>query len=287
MIKCVVAIFYGQGNVTGNKARARVNVKTEGGYGATFVPSSTLPQSTLYLLSTITQIKMPGFRIPILTEEGLREYHRRHLPSSRVPPGPLLQYSSTQSIPQEIDVLQKPSKQHLGYYSDGKKRTITDEQIAIFRHSEIQQMIRDVRSAAEEGLLPRQQEGFRKDGTQPDAGSSNLLDDVMSVSSGEEMDISSDAEETKPSPSIVNATSPPQFRLPAHTLEKRKWTAKESNFNVFKQRKNSYYHQRPRAPVIGVRNNPEDFQNEEGGQTYRRQCREADEVKTDPVELDY
>lgn len=37
----------------------------------------------------------------------------------------------------------------LGYYEDGTKRTLTDEQIAIFRHSEIQALLRARRHAAE------------------------------------------------------------------------------------------------------------------------------------------
>ena len=37
----------------------------------------------------------------------------------------------------------------LGYYEDGVKRTLTDEQIAIFRHSEIETLIRDRRHADE------------------------------------------------------------------------------------------------------------------------------------------
>lgn len=36
----------------------------------------------------------------------------------------------------------------LGYYSDGVKRTLTDEQIAIFRHSELEQLRRDREKAA-------------------------------------------------------------------------------------------------------------------------------------------
>lgn len=37
----------------------------------------------------------------------------------------------------------------LGYYEDGVKRTLTDAQIAIFRHSEIQTLLRERRHAAE------------------------------------------------------------------------------------------------------------------------------------------
>lgn len=38
----------------------------------------------------------------------------------------------------------------LGYYDDGMKRTLTDEQIAIFRHSEIQALLRERRLREEE-----------------------------------------------------------------------------------------------------------------------------------------
>lgn len=39
----------------------------------------------------------------------------------------------------------------LGYYADGVKRTLTDEQIAIFRHSELEALQRAERHAAERG----------------------------------------------------------------------------------------------------------------------------------------
>jgi hypothetical protein len=41
----------------------------------------------------------------------------------------------------------------LGYYPDGVKRTLTDEQIAIFRHSEIQTLLRERRKRREEAAL--------------------------------------------------------------------------------------------------------------------------------------
>jgi hypothetical protein len=37
----------------------------------------------------------------------------------------------------------------LGYYPDGVKRTLTDEQIAMFRHSEIQELISQRRTSQE------------------------------------------------------------------------------------------------------------------------------------------
>jgi hypothetical protein len=41
----------------------------------------------------------------------------------------------------------------LGYYADGVKRTLTDEQIAMFRHSEIQTLLRE-RRRAEDDIQP-------------------------------------------------------------------------------------------------------------------------------------
>jgi len=42
-----------------------------------------------------------------------------------------------------------------------------------------------------------------------------------------------------------------------------------------------------RTPINGIRNNPEDYLDESGEQTFRRKCREADEIKEETVNLDY
>ena len=47
------------------------------------------------------------------------------------------------------EVFEDQDDDGLGYYEDGMKRTLTDEQIAIFRHSEIQALLRDRRNAYE------------------------------------------------------------------------------------------------------------------------------------------
>ena len=58
----------------------------------------------------------------------------------------------------------------LGYYEDGTKRTLTDEQIAMFRHSEIQAILRTQRQRLDnqdcvdetESHGPRSEDGFGK-----------------------------------------------------------------------------------------------------------------------------
>ena len=47
----------------------------------------------------------------------------------------------------------------LGFYADGAERTLTDEQIAMFRHSEIQALLREKRQRQEEGI--EEEEGQR------------------------------------------------------------------------------------------------------------------------------
>lgn len=50
------------------------------------------------------------------------------------------------TLPPNEPVWDAPEDEHeLGYYADGVRRTITDEQIAMFRHSEIQALLRERR----------------------------------------------------------------------------------------------------------------------------------------------
>ncbi|KAG9247803.1 hypothetical protein BJ878DRAFT_477083 [Calycina marina] len=74
----------------------------------------------------------------------------------------------------------------LGYYSDGVKRTLTDEQISIFRHSEIQALLRERRRDEEakedkklSSPLPAMEEGELED----DAGASEETSTSTSTTS--------------------------------------------------------------------------------------------------------
>lgn len=77
---------------------------------------------------------------------------------------------------EEVEQEEEVEEDGLGYYPDGVKRTLTDEQIAMFRHSEIQAILRARRHAAEldENILPEIQapnneEGeIEEDSTKPD-----------------------------------------------------------------------------------------------------------------------
>lgn len=81
----------------------------------------------------------------------------------------------------------------LGYYEDGVKRTLTDEQIALFRHSEIQRMLlerRRVREAEESVHGDPSPEATMEDGEVEGSGQST----PMSISSDDEQSQAAPAE---------------------------------------------------------------------------------------------
>lgn len=80
---------------------------------------------------------------------------------------------------------QSPSD--LGYYEDGTRRTLTDEQIAMFRHSEIQRLLaarRQKRDAEEEKKTYREQKErkpIHKERAVSKVSTSTLYDDDSTV----------------------------------------------------------------------------------------------------------
>lgn len=101
----------------------------------------------------------------------------------------------------------------LGYYPDGAKRTLTDDQIAMFRHSEIYSILRE-RQVHRENL---EAEG----GIQPETISSRPEEDVEATSlSDEEGEVQSDGEVKEDFAAVLESTS--QHAEATSTGKKRK-----------------------------------------------------------------
>jgi Protein of unknown function (DUF3807) len=83
----------------------------------------------MVMLRAVNQIRLT------LGKEDLNNFHAAHFNSRQQ------DHEKTQDYEAESD---------LGFYADGTPRTLTDEQIAIFRHSEIQALLLQRRKAAEE-----------------------------------------------------------------------------------------------------------------------------------------
>ncbi|ETN36972.1 uncharacterized protein HMPREF1541_07960 [Cyphellophora europaea CBS 101466] len=87
--------------------------------------------------------------------QRLREFHASHFPGQDAPVIEERILDSEQQRAESIDDVES-----LGYYNDGVARTLTDEQIRMFRHSEIQRLLMARRQRREKE--EQQQEKFRR-----------------------------------------------------------------------------------------------------------------------------
>ncbi|PNS18010.1 hypothetical protein CAC42_3969 [Sphaceloma murrayae] len=106
---------------------------------------------------------MEAFSVPTVTEDDLRAFHAKHFTSAHLP-----KYFFASDIYNAYDD-DDEDDDGLGWYSDGAKRRITDEQIAIFRHSELFRLMRE-REIAEisDGRSPAHSSGTRLGGSSAD-----------------------------------------------------------------------------------------------------------------------
>ncbi|KAL2862055.1 hypothetical protein BJX68DRAFT_260851 [Aspergillus pseudodeflectus] len=78
---------------------------------------------------------MSTAQVPIVTPEDLQQFQAKHFPNTGNAQAPEFAHESYDD--------NKDDEDGLGYYPDGVKRTLTDEQIRIFRHSEIHAILRE------------------------------------------------------------------------------------------------------------------------------------------------
>ncbi|KAF7938908.1 uncharacterized protein EAE98_001245 [Botrytis deweyae] len=89
---------------------------------------------------------------PEVTQDDLLAFHAAHLGDTST------EHFAQQFLgPVEDYYEEEVDDDGLGYYPDGVKRTLTDEQIAIFRHSEIQAILRKRRHATESNETSNEQ----------------------------------------------------------------------------------------------------------------------------------
>ncbi|RKF58451.1 hypothetical protein OnM2_067024 [Erysiphe neolycopersici] len=79
--------------------------------------------------------------IHTISQQDLVSFYSSHFSSDNI------DYFSRHFI--EPERSNDPEDDCLGYYEDGTKRTLTDEQIAIFRHSELHRLLREKKLLAE------------------------------------------------------------------------------------------------------------------------------------------
>lgn len=101
----------------------------------------------------------------------LQQFHREHFPHQPIP-----DIQPTTQPAAEVAEVESPID--LGYYEDGVRRTLTDEQIAMFRHSEIQRLLAERRrkKEAEEEQQKRQTRKRKADHGHELAGKPTVFD---------------------------------------------------------------------------------------------------------------
>lgn len=92
-----------------------------------------------------------SFRPPDISPDELLAFHQAHFSSSGVQRFSADFFTSAEQSNTADDDAFEEDEDDLGYYADGVKRTLTNEQIAMFRHSEIQAL----RRQRQERLSPR------------------------------------------------------------------------------------------------------------------------------------
>lgn len=159
----------------------------------------------------------------------------------------------------------------LGYYDDGVKRTLTDEQIEMFRHSEIQQLMREGKMTRGEAEISRIGEVVNYD--------ENDLEARSTVS-----DISSVEDE------LVGLTRPGSLMPPPRTAQRHPSQDIQSESRYYtdakgrrREQEASYEERHKRKWEAYV----EEIDPNEGSLTHRRIVRELDQQQAENVELDY
>ncbi|KAJ5193215.1 hypothetical protein N7449_009357 [Penicillium cf. viridicatum] len=111
-------------------------------------------------------------QVPNVTLDDLKAFQFKHFPGQQLT-----------VFPQEND---QTTAEDLGYYPDGVKRTLTDEQIRIFRHSEIHALLRERQLKDDEAQYQARMQSSLNDGSggKPDSASEKRPLDAESQMQG-------------------------------------------------------------------------------------------------------
>ena len=159
----------------------------------------------------------------------------------------------------------------LAYYEDGVKRTLTDEQIEVFRRSEIKQLV-------EQGRLPKEEwEKVRTDveaqnahgvgqEVSPASEESSIEDELMGAMGGRET-LSTSKNDAEPARQNARSETPPSTSTP--------WRLRTEKIPYDQRHKRKW------------ENYVDDNDPIHGSITHRRAARELDEQRDEKYEMDY
>lgn len=170
-------------------------------------------------LPTVTTVRFPmhDFDSANIMKDDLRDFHVKHFHSEPQPD----QFFQTPEVETEEYYDDYYEDDGLGYYNDAVKRTLTNEQIALFRHTEIQTILRERRRKREaeaeaEAEGPVSCQGVAKDPS-PAAISPNPMEMFNQESPPAALDIPK--QKAPVSPPEITAARPPDNPGPAKGVQ--------------------------------------------------------------------
>ncbi|XPS70383.1 hypothetical protein M3J09_002604 [Ascochyta lentis] len=203
------------------------------------------------------------FQLPTVTVEDLRDFHAKHFPHA---PAPQYVLHGVESDLAEGYCEEEESG--LGCYGDNTPRTLTDEQIAMFRHSEIQAIIRRRRQQRENG-----------DGSEEGEVEESAAEDLTNVNSP----ASRSTPTTVPEAGKVASGRVDKLKSQQWTTSSPRTKAKNKrNRDKYKAKKRDERHKREQARK---KNHDEDEESDEWDPWH--QAKGPDVQKDDTVDLDY
>lgn len=195
-------------------------------------------------------------------KDDLRGFHAKHFPHAPAP-GHILQGVEDEPVEEAYE-----EEGGLGYYEDGTPRTLTDEQIAMFRHSEIQAIIRKRRQQRDNG-----------DGSEE--GEAEDADDADSAR------VKSPASEPTPTPTL-EAGKVASGRV--DKLKSQQWTTSSPRTKAKNKRNRDKYKAKRRDEKLKreqARKKDEDDDEESDEWDPWHQAKGPDVQKDETVDLDY
>lgn len=172
--------------------------------------------------------------------------------------------------------MQEEDDDSFGYYEDGNRRTLTDEQITMFRHSEIQELLRERRLQRDEedyqDRVPEQREDHDQGTHSPMSDASSLEGDLVGLARAPPKQMPRPPPKRQTSRSSRSDTS----RSTGPSGAARRKPKKHRQEVPYDER-----HKRKWEDYID-QNDPV-----EGSMTHRRIVREMDDLQEEHLDMDY
>ncbi|KAK5135371.1 hypothetical protein LTR08_005313 [Meristemomyces frigidus] len=221
-----------------------------------------------------TRTPAPPFAAPIITESHLLAFQLSHFGDNTKPDNWFVDAETALTV----HLAQDEHDDGLGYYDDGAKRTLTDAQIAIFRHSEIEELLREER-------LQRDEDDYQNRDPNEE-GAHSPMSDASSIE-GDLLGLARPPPKKRapPPPKELSLPPPPPSRRPSQSSrsESSRSTARSRGASRKRKQEVPYDQRHKRKWETFV----QEQHPEEGSLTHRRIVRELDDLTAESVEMDY